>query len=145
MVQCSLVCRNPAGSLGDGSNPTQGVRSLVHAVRHGFGRPNPWHPNPGHPPQALRLAARSVGRSQSALGLFYRRIKSRIGAAGAITATAHKLARLVYGMLKYGREYIKTSMDAYEAQMRAKQEQVLRRKASLLGFDLVERAPTPAL
>lgn len=93
--------------------------------------------------QALRLAARSVGCSQSALGLFYRRIKSRIGAAGAITATAHKLARLVYGMLKYGREYVKTSMEAYEAQMRAKLEQVLRRKASALGFELVPREPAP--
>lgn len=87
--------------------------------------------------QALRLAARSVGRTQTALGQFYRRIRSRIGPAGAITATAHKLARLVYGMLKYGREYVRTSLDAYEQRMRSDQERSLRRKAAALGFALV--------
>lgn len=94
--------------------------------------------------QALRLAARSVGRSQTALGLFYRRIKSRIGPAGAITATAHKLARLVYIMLKYGRDYVKTSMAEYESKMRSKLEQSLRRKAQALGFELVPRESEPA-
>jgi transposase len=89
--------------------------------------------------QALRLAARSVGRTQTALGLFYRRIKSRIGAAGAITATAHKLARLVYRLLKYGREYVAQSQASYEATMRAHQERWMRRKAAALGFDLVPK------
>jgi transposase len=55
---------------------------------------------------ALRMAAQSLGRTQSPLGLFYRRIKSRIGGKGAVTATAHKLACLVYRMLKYGSEYV---------------------------------------
>ena len=91
--------------------------------------------------QALRLAARSVGRTQTALGQFYRRIRSRIGPAGAITATAHKLARLVYAMLKHGREYVKTSLDAYESRMRSDLERSLRRKATALGFALV---PLPA-
>src|SRR5207302_9699499 len=50
--------------------------------------------------QALRLAANSLQRSQSALGAFTRRLKSRLGAGKAVTAAAHKLARLVYGMLK---------------------------------------------
>ena len=58
---------------------------------------------------ALRMAAQAVGRTQSPLGLFYRRIKSRIGGKGAVTATAHKLACLVYRMLKYGTEYVKRS------------------------------------
>ena len=58
---------------------------------------------------ALRMAAQAVGRTQSPLGLFYRRIKSRIGGQGAVTATAHKLACLVYRMLKYGTEYVKRS------------------------------------
>ena len=89
--------------------------------------------------QALRLAAWALGRTQTPLGLFSRRIRSRIGAAGAITATAHKLARLVYRMLKYGREYVKQSMDAYEAKRKQQREQVLRRKASALGFDLVAK------
>jgi transposase len=54
---------------------------------------------------ALRMAAQAVGRTQSPLGLFYRRIKGRIGGQRAVTATAHKLARLVYRMLKFGTEY----------------------------------------
>jgi hypothetical protein len=86
---------------------------------------------------ALRMAAQSLGRTQSPLALFYRRIKSRIGGKGAITATAHKLACLVYRMLKYGREYVKQSMEAYEQRIREQQERSLRRKARLLGFDLV--------
>src|SRR5262249_41999580 len=52
--------------------------------------------------QALRMCAQSVGRTQTPLGMFYRRIKSRLGGRGACTATAHKLARLVYRMLKHG-------------------------------------------
>jgi hypothetical protein len=71
---------------------------------------------------ALRMAAQALGRTNSPLALFYRRIKSRIGGLGAITATAHKLARLVYRMLKYGREYVKQSMEAYETKMKANLE-----------------------
>jgi transposase len=89
---------------------------------------------------ALRMAAQSLGRTQSPLASFYRRIKSRIGGKGAITATAHKLACLVYRMLKYGREYVKQSMDEYEKRIREQQERALRRKAGLLGFDLVPHA-----
>src|SRR4051794_34734007 len=90
--------------------------------------------------QALRLAARSIGRTATALGQFYRRIKSRLGEAGAIAATAHKLARLVYRMLKYGAEYVKQSQADYEAKMQAKQEQRVRRQAAALGFELVPKA-----
>jgi transposase len=94
---------------------------------------------------ALRMAAQSLGRTQSPLASFYRRIKSRIGGKGAITATAHKLACLVYRMLKYGREYVKQSMDEYEKRIREQQERSLRRKAGLLGFDLVPHAaPAPS-
>src|SRR5690349_17295455 len=80
---------------------------------------------------ALRMAAQALGRTQSPLALFYRRIKSRIGGKGAITATAHKLACLVYRMLKYGREYVKQSMAEYEKRIREQQERSLRRKAVL--------------
>jgi transposase len=68
---------------------------------------------------ALRMAAQALGRTQSPLGLFYRRIKSRIGGKGAVTATAHKLACLVYRMLKYGTEYVKQSMEQYEQKVRS--------------------------
>ena len=89
--------------------------------------------------QALRMAAQAVGRTQTALGVFYRRIKSRIGGRGAITATAHKLSRLVYRMLKFGTEYVAQSLSEYEAKVREKLERSLRRKAQALGYDLVPK------
>jgi transposase len=89
---------------------------------------------------ALRMAAQALGRTMSPLGLFYRRIKSRLGGKGAITATAHKLACLVYRMLKYGREYVRQSLQEYEQKLREQQERSLRRKAAALGFDLVAQS-----
>ena len=55
---------------------------------------------------SLRLAATTLLRSQSYLGAQYRRLRGRLGAPKAITAMAHKLARLVYRMLKWGHEYV---------------------------------------
>jgi transposase len=89
---------------------------------------------------ALRMAAQSLGRTKSPLASFYRRIKSRIGGKGAITATAHKLACLVYRLLKYGREYVKQSLDEYEKKLREQLEHSLRRKAAALGYELVSKA-----
>jgi transposase len=88
---------------------------------------------------ALRMAARSVGRTKTPLGIFYRRIRSRIGGLGAVKATAHKLACLVYRMLKYGQDYIVQSMEAYEAKVKAALLKSLKRKASALGFELTPR------
>src|SRR6266446_1649128 len=85
---------------------------------------------------ALRMAARSVGRTMTPLGLFYRRIRSRIGGLGAVKATAHKLACLVYRMLKYGQEYVVRSMEECEAKMKANLLKSLRRKATAMGFEL---------
>lgn len=93
---------------------------------------------------ALRMAAQGLVKTLSPLALFYKRIKSRIGGRGAITATAHKLACLVYRMLKYGKEYVKQSMDEYERKMKEQLERSLRRKAAALGFELVAKAE-PAL
>jgi hypothetical protein len=90
---------------------------------------------------ALRMAARSAGKTMSPLGLFYRRIRSRIGGLGAVKATAHKLACLVYRMLKYGEEYVIQSMEEYEAQIKAKVLDSMKRKAAAMGFKLV---PVPA-
>jgi transposase len=90
---------------------------------------------------ALRLAARSLWRSQSALGGYFRRINSRLGLKGAITATAHKLARYVYAMLKHGEAYVSQSLEQYEATMRERIERTLRKKARALGYDLVPREP----
>jgi transposase len=85
---------------------------------------------------ALRMCARSLGKTMTPLGLFYRRIRSRIGGLGAVKATAHKLACLVYRMLKYGQEYVTQSMEEYEAKVTANILKSLKRKAAMLGFQL---------
>jgi transposase len=96
--------------------------------------------------QALRLAARALTHSKSALGAYFRRMKGRLGPAKAITAAAHKLARLVYSLLKHGEEYVARSMEEYESEHRERQVRGLIRKAHELGFELVkpqELAPNP--
>ena len=85
---------------------------------------------------ALRMAAQAAGRTMTPLGMFYRRIRSRIGGLGAVKATAHKLACLVYRMLKYGEEYVTQSMDEYEAKIKANMLKALQRKAAAMGFQL---------
>lgn len=88
---------------------------------------------------ALRLAARALSQTRTPLAQFYHRIKARVGAAGAITATAHKLARLIYRMIKYGEDYVKQDMEQYQAKLKEKLERSLRDKAAALGFELVAR------
>jgi hypothetical protein len=95
--------------------------------------------------QALRLAARNLQRSQNALGAFFRRVASHRGVPKAITATAYKLARIVYAMLKHGMGYARQGMDEYEAAFRQRQLRQLQRKAQALGYELTEKAgPAPA-
>ncbi|HKB36045.1 MAG TPA: transposase, partial [Gemmataceae bacterium] len=89
--------------------------------------------------QALRLAAQSLHHSRGALGGFLRRMKGRLGAQAAVTATAHKLARIVYLALKHGMTYVRQSQEEYEAQMKEKQLKALRRKARQLGLEVVEK------
>jgi transposase len=91
--------------------------------------------------QALRLAAGSLHHSQGALGGFLRRMKGRLGVQAALTATAHKLARIVYLALKHGMTYVRQSQEDYEAQMKEKQIKALRRKARQLGLEVVEKTP----
>ncbi len=93
---------------------------------------------------ALRIAAQSLWRSDSSLGAFYRRIKSRHGAAVAITATAYKLARIIYYMLKEQQPYHGPEVMAYEQQHRERAIRNLQRKAAKLGFRLEERTEPPA-
>ena len=90
---------------------------------------------------ALRLSARVVGQTMTPLGVFYRRIRSRLGGRGAVKATAHKLACLIYRMLKYGEEYVTQSMAEYEAKMKTNVLRALERKAAALGFQL---SPLPS-
>ena len=86
---------------------------------------------------ALRMAASSLARSKCALGAFYRRIRSRLGSPKAITATAHKLAKIVYNMLKYGREYVDVGAEYYEQQYRQRVLKNLQRRAAQFNLCLV--------
>jgi transposase len=85
----------------------------------------------------LRVAAMSVGRTQTALGAFYRRLAYRIGKAKANTATARKLAILVYRVLKGEIVYKDPGADAYDARHRETNLRKLRRQAAVLGFSLL--------
>ena len=86
---------------------------------------------------ALRLAALSLTRSRSALGAFFRRMRATLGAPKAITATAHKLARILYHLLTTRQPYAETRLAAAEAQHRQRTEARLRAQARALGFQLV--------
>jgi hypothetical protein len=87
------------------------------------------------------MAAQAVSRSQTALGAFYRRIRARAGPERAVTATAHKLARIIYHMLKEHQPYAPLSAEVYEQQQRDRAVRQLERRAARLGFTL---APQPA-
>jgi hypothetical protein len=93
---------------------------------------------------ALRLAASALYHSQSALGAFHRRPKARLGAPKAITATAHKLARLLYRMLRFGTEYVDRGQDYYQRRYQGRVVANLRRRAQELGYTLVEKEDLPA-
>ena len=87
---------------------------------------------------ALRLAANALHRSDSALGAFLRRKKAHLGAPKAITATAHKLARLIYTtMLRYGQEYVDAGAEYYERQYQQRALRAAKRRAAQLGYQLV--------
>lgn len=86
----------------------------------------------------LRLAAVTVGRSDTALGAFYRRLSARVGKAKAVTATARKIAVLFYNTLRYGMEYVDPGASYYEERYRERVLTNLRRRAEAFGFALVE-------
>ena len=89
------------------------------------------------------MAAHSLHHSQSFLGHFYRRMRAKLGAPKAITAMAHKLARLIYRMLKFGENYVAKSEAHYEAKYRESQIRFLTKKAKELGLQLAEITTTP--
>ena len=91
--------------------------------------------------QALRLAAWSLMRSKGYLGAYLRRQRSRLGAPKAIAAAAHKLARIVYHLVRYGVAYVKKTGEAYAEQVRGRLERQLRRRAKELGYELTPAAP----
>ena len=86
----------------------------------------------------LRLAAGTVGRTDTALGAFYRRLSARVGKAKAITATARKIAVLFYNTLRHGMSYADPGATYYEDRYRQRVLHNLQRRAKSLGFTLVD-------
>jgi transposase len=108
-------------------NRTSGGKVLRRGTRHVVNRAS----------TALRLAASSLLRSQSALGAKFRRLRSKLGAPKAITAMAHMLARLVYRMLTFGHEYVDRGIEFYETKYRQQQLQWVTKQATALRMQLV--------
>ena len=90
----------------------------------------------------LRMAAFTLYRSQTSLGAYLGRLKSQKGPMKAITATAHKLAKIIYNMLRDGVEYKEAGQTYYEEQYRGRVLRNLRKKAAEFGFNLVESTKT---
>ena len=93
----------------------------------------------------LRLAAVAVGRTDTALGAFYRRLSSRIGKAKAVTATARKIAVLFYNAVRHGMEYVDPGASSYETRYRTRVVNNLHRRAKAFGFVLQPMEPTPGV
>ena len=90
--------------------------------------------------QALKMAAMSLSHSDSALGAFYRRMSGRMDKPRANTATAHKLARMVYFMLTRGEAYVDQGQQHYEEEQRQRSIAALKRRAAALGFAVMPTA-----
>jgi len=87
---------------------------------------------------ALRISAQTLFHSNSALGAYARRMRMRLGAPQAITATAHKLARIYYRMLKYGKNYVDAGIEYYENKHKERVINNLKKRALQLGYEIVE-------
>jgi transposase len=86
--------------------------------------------------QALRLAAQAVGKTETAYGAFFRRMRAMHGPKKAIVATAHKIARAIYIMLREHKPFQATSAETYNQRQRQREIARLKRKATRLGFTL---------
>ena len=82
----------------------------------------------------------SVQRSDSELGAYVRRMKARKGPASAVAATAHKIARIYYSLLKNGGEYRERGAEQYDERQQQRILASLRKRAGSLGYDLIEKA-----
>jgi transposase len=85
----------------------------------------------------LRIAAVNIGKTNTALGAFYRRLAARVGKAKAVVATARKLAILFYSLLKHGGSYVERGAEHYENQYRNRMIFNLKKRAKRLGYELV--------
>jgi transposase len=93
---------------------------------------------------ALRMAAQSLHRSHSSLGQYYRRMRAKLGTPKAITAVAHKLARIIYHLLTTGKPYDETVSAQNDMQYQQRYETRLRKQARALGFELIATPPSTA-
>ena len=93
--------------------------------------------------EILRMAAMNAGRTQTALGAFYRRLAARAGKAKAIVALAAKLARIVYKMLRFRTAFIDLGVQAYEQRYQDRVLRNLQRRAKALGFQLSPMSHSP--
>jgi hypothetical protein len=89
--------------------------------------------------RALLTAAMSLCNSKCALGAYYRRMASRVSKAKAIKAVAHKLARLIYQLLKYGNAYIKMGQEEYEKKYEERRMKNLQKNAADMGYVLIPK------
>jgi hypothetical protein len=89
----------------------------------------------------LRLTAWSLVRSHSYLGAYLRRQRARLRAPKAITATAHKLARILYNPPRHGIAYVRKEEEAYAAHVRDRLAKQLQRRAKELGYELKQLDP----
>lgn len=108
------------------SNKVSGGKMLSSRTRRSGGRAA----------ALLRLAAVTVGRTDTALGAFYRRLSARIGKAKAVTATARKIAVLFYNAVRYGMDYVDPKASSYETRYRTRVVNNLHRRAKPFGFVL---------
>lgn len=94
---------------------------------------------------AFRMAAQAAGKSHSALGAFYRRLRTRLGAPKAITATAHKIAHLFYHLWSTRQSYVDPGEHYYEQRYRERILKQLQKRAQALGLELVHQPPAEAI
>ena len=116
---CSWLGLCPATKISGGKVLSSGTKRSANRAR-----------------QALKMAAMSLSHSDSALGAFYRRMSGRMDKPRANTATAHKLARMVYLMLTKGEAFVDQGQQRYEEQQRERSIAALKRRAAALGFQI---------
>ncbi len=87
--------------------------------------------------QALRLSANSLWNSKSYLGDYFRRMRARHGAPKAITATAHKLARIIYHLVKNQKTFDKTIFAEQEQEHKKRLKKRLVSQAKALGLEII--------
>ena len=116
---CSWLGLCPATKISGGKVLSSGTKRSANRAR-----------------QALKMAAMSLSHSDSALGAFYRRMSGRMDKPRANTATAHKLARMVYLMLTKGEAFVDQGQQRCEEQQRERSIAALKRRAAALGFQI---------